>query len=200
MARFADIARGTRATQPVKLPLPGIADAVDVLVRPLNGLELGSVVARARAYAIEEIKKARSADDARAIPEPKEGDRLYDLGEMAATLLLACLDPAAPERPFFADIDEILGGLDAERIVLLYEEQQLWQDHCAPRPKGMGGDQFMAMVLQEAALEEEAAEGPFSRLRRTSQQISFRTLARLYMHSLQRRSPPSSDAEPAPLS
>jgi hypothetical protein len=192
MPRLCDIARGTRATKPVKLPLSGLDDPVDVLVRPLNGLELGAVVARARAYALDEMRKARPNDDSRPLPEPREGDRLFDLGSMAATLLLACLDPEHPERPFFGDMAEILSELDAERIVLLYEEQQLWQDECAPRPRTMNGAAFMALVMGEAALEEEAADGPFAHLPRTLQRISFRILAKQHVSSLLAKSASSS--------
>jgi hypothetical protein len=200
MPRFADIARGTRATKTISLPLPGVEQPIAVLVRPLNGLELGRTVAQARAYAIAEIEKARPQGDTRPIPEPKEGDRLFDLGSMVATLLLACLDPASPPGastpgvPFFASADEILSELDVERIVLLYEEQQLFQDECAPRPARMSGEAFIALVVGESALEEDAAEGPFSRLRRTLQGISFRTLARLYVTSQWPRSPGTSTA------
>lgn len=197
MPRFADVAHGTRSTKPVKLSLPGSADPVDVLVRPLNGLELGRVDAMARAYAVGEIKRARAPDDARPIPEPREGDRLYDLGNCAATLLLGCLDAADPTRPFFADVEEILGGLGPEWIVLLYEEQQAFQDECAPRPDKGNGAAFMAVVMGEAALEEGAPGGPFSRLRPTTQQIFFRILAKQHVTSLLHRSPSSSAGDAA---
>ena len=195
MAKFADIARGTRATRTVDLPLDGDAVA-KVLVRPLNGLETGRVVAEARAYAIAEVRKARK-DDSREPPEPKEGERLYDLGYMAATLAVACEDPAAPGTPFFTDAQEILQHLDADRIVLLYEQQQAWQDACAPSPARMDAGAFLAMVVTLAGEDEGSADSPFDRLRPALRRSWARTIASLYANSLtpkSRSGSPSGDA------
>lgn len=191
MSRFADIAKGTHATKTVELPLPGVDKPIRILIRVLNAFETGSIDATARAYAIAELKKAR-VDDTGSVPEPKPGDRLYDLGVMGTTCLLACRDPEQPEAPFFASLDEVLGGLDVDRIALLYEEQEAWQDRCAPRPRRLGGEAFMALVVNEAAIEEDAADGPFSDLPRSLQRICFRILARQFVSSLSLKSPSSS--------
>lgn len=182
MARFADIAKGTRATKIVELPL-GADEVVKVAVRPMNGLELGRVIAEARAYALAEMKRARP-DDPRELPEPKEGDRLYDLGHMVATLATACEDPEKPGAPFFESAQEILDALDADRIALLYEEQQSWQDHCSPRLAKMTQDQFIAIVFDMSKEDEGSPDSPFDRLRPALRRSCARTLARLYMGSL----------------
>lgn len=182
MSRFAEVARGTRATKVVDLPLSGDV-TVKVAIRPMNGLELGRVVASARAYAIAEIRKARK-DDTREPPEPKEGDRLFDLGYMVATLEVACEDPEKPGTSFFGGTAEILEALDADRIALLYEHQQAWQDHCSPRLSKMGSAEFVAMVFGVAGEDESSLDSPFARLRPALRLSWARTLARLYVNSL----------------
>lgn len=190
MSRFADIAKGTRALRVVPLPLAEDV-TVEVAVRPLNGAEMGQAQALARAYALAEMEKARG-DSARPLPEPKEGDRLFDLGYMAATLAIACVDPKDSKTPFFAGAEEILSELDPDRIVLLYEEQQAWQDRCAPPARKLGPMGLMGLVAQLAAEEEDAAESPFLRLRPFIRLSFARTLARMLMSFPQLKSPSGS--------
>jgi hypothetical protein len=190
MGRFADIAKGTRALHTVTLPLvEGVT--VEVAVRPLNGAETGSAQAQARAYALAEMTKVRG-DSARPLPEPKEGDRLFDLGYAVATLALACVDPKDTKTPFFAGTEEILAELDPDRIVLLYEEQQAWQDRCAPPARKLGPMGLMGLVAQLAAEEEDAAESPFLRLRPSIRLRCIRTICKLFMSFPQLKSPSGS--------
>lgn len=182
MGRFQEIARGTAATKVVDLPLSG-GEPVKVAVRPLNGAELGRVIGDARAYALAEKRRA-FPDDTRPLPEPKEGDRLYDLGHMAATLLAACEDPDKPGTPFFGSREEILDGLDSDRIVLLYEQQQAWQDHCAPRVDRMNREDFFKLTFDLGQEDEGQPDSPFARLRPSLRLSWARTIARLYMGSL----------------
>ena len=186
MSRFAEVVRGTRATKVVELPLARDV-SVKVAVRPLNGLEFGRVIAAARAYAIAEVKKARR-DDTREPPEPKEGDRLFDLGYMVSTLDIACEDPEKPGTPFFDGTAEILEALDADRIALLYEQQQAWQDYCSPRLSKMGNAEFAAMVFGVAGEDESSIDSPFALLRPALRLSWARTLARLYVNSLTHKS------------
>lgn len=182
MSRFLDITRGTLALKVVDLPLAG-AETVKVAVRPLNGAELGRVISDACAYALTEKRRA-FPDDARPLPEPKEGDRLYDLGHMVSTLVLACEDPEKPGTPFFASKGEILDGLDSDRIALLYEEQQAWQDRCSPRVDRMDREEFFKLVLSLSQEDEGQPDSPFARLRPSLRLSWARTIARLYLGSL----------------
>jgi hypothetical protein len=195
MARFSEINRGAaivqgiRARRTVKLPLPG-GTTIDVAVRPLTGGEMGRAQAEARAYALDEMTRAGGGD--RPIPEPKEGDRLFDLGFMVAVLAIACSDPDHPEVAFFENREEILRELDADRIVRLYEEQQTWQDHCAPSPMGKTSDQFMAMIVSLAAEPEDAPESPFDRWPPSTRRAWARTTSKLCLSLLTLSSPSSS--------
>lgn len=184
MGRFSAIAKGTRATRPVVLSYGG-AD-VPLAVRPLTGAEEAEALAEGRAYAV-----------GKGIAAPGPTDRLYEIGYMAATLVLGCVDADDPGAPFFSSAAEVLDNLDTDRIAYLYEQQQAWQDWCSPRPKDMDAGEFIALVLQLA--EEGAgadADDPLVTLR-PSLRLSFaRTLARQYQASLARRSPSGSAAEP----
>ena len=172
MGRFSDIAKGTRATRPVVLDYAGAP--VALAVRPLTGAEEASALADGRAYAV-----------GKGVADPKPTDRLYEIGYMAATLVLGCVDADAPGAPFFASLAEVLDNLDTDRIAYLYEQQQAWQDWCAPRPKDMDAGEFIALVLRLA--EEGAgadADDPLVMLR-PSLRLSFaRTLARQYVSRL----------------
>jgi hypothetical protein len=184
MGRFSAIAKGTRATRPVVLAYGG-AD-VPLAVRPLNAAEEADALAEGRAYAV-----------GKGIAAPAPTDRLYEIGYMASTLVLGCVDADDPAAPFFASAAEVLDNLDTDRIAYLYEQQQAWQDWCSPRPKDMDAGEFIALVLRLA--EEGAgadADDPLVMLR-PSLRLSFaRTLARQYQASLTRRSPSGSAAEP----
>lgn len=186
MSRLSDIAKGTRARKVVDLPFPGLDEPVKVAVRPLNGLELADVLSRAHAFAEEKGRK-----------DAKPGDRLLDLGEMAATLSIAAEDPDKPGVPFFAGVDEVL-ELDAERITLLYEQQQAWQEHCAPRRNRMSGQEYWALLIKAAATEEGGDENPFEGLRRTLLESFALTTARQLFNALRLSSPSSSASEATP--
>jgi hypothetical protein len=175
MSRFAAIARGTRALK--RVPFTIWETTVEVALRPLNAMEEGEAFAGARAYAV-----------GKGVPDPKPGERLYDLGLMVETLARGCVDADAPTAPFFASAVEILEHLDTDRIALLFEQHQAWQDECAPRPKEMGGEEFLALVLRAAEDESNGAESPFSTLQPVLRASSERTLARLYVNLLQHRS------------
>lgn len=201
MSRFADIQKGTRARKPITLELSGDA-TIEIAVRPLNGAELGTVIARARAYAVAQMEaQNKAAGIDRALPEPKAGDPLYDLGMMAATLLLACSDPKSPEAapvPMFASAEEILTGLDPDRIALLYEQQQLWQEHCSPRPRHMDGGDAIAWAMRLAEEDASSDDSPFVKLAPSLRLSWARTISGLFLTSLRPKSSPSSPNEAPP--
>lgn len=184
MGRFSSIAKGTRATRPVVLDYAGVE--VALAVRPLTGAEEASALADGRAYAV-----------GKGVADPKPTDRLYEIGYMAATLVLGCVDASDTAAPFFANAAEVLDNLDTDRIAYLYEQQQAWQDWCSPRPKNMDAGEFIALVLRLA--EEGAsddADDPLVMLR-PSLRLSFaRTLARQFQASLTRNSASGSASEP----
>jgi hypothetical protein len=179
--RFSDIAKGTLATKAITLPLHGAEHPL--AVRPLNGAEQGDTFAAARAYAVS-----------KGVAEPKPGDRLYDLGLMAATIALGCVCSDDATKPFFdGGQDQILAHLDADRIALLYEQHQAWQDECSPRASKMSGAEFFVKVMEVA--NAKADEDPLARLRPSTRLDWERTLAGLYMISLQDKSSSGESSE-----
>lgn len=184
MGRFSAIARGTRATRPVVLSYGGVD--VPLAVRPLTGAEEAEALAEGRAYAV-----------GKGIAAPGPTDRLYEIGYMAATLVLGCVDADDPAAPFFASAAEVLDNLDTDRIAYLYEQQQAWQDWCSPRPKNMDAGEFIALVLRLA--EEGAgaeADDPLVTLRPSLRRSFARTLARQYMSRLTPSGGSGSASEP----
>ena len=178
--RFSDIAKGTLATKAVTLPFGG--EEHPLAVRPLSGAEQGDTFAAARAYALS-----------KGVADPKPGDRLYDLGLMVATLALGCVTAEDAAKPFFdGGQDQILAHLDADRIALLYERHQAWQDECSPRATSMTTAEFFARVMEVA--NAKADEDPLARLRPSTRISWERTLADLYMRSLADRSSSGDDS------
>ena len=86
MAKFRDIALGPLARRAVEFPLPS-GRVVKVDVVPLFGESEAAVLKEARAFAQE-----------RGIPDPKDGDELYELGRWIAVIVRGVLDPDSPER------------------------------------------------------------------------------------------------------
>ncbi len=142
MAKFSNIVRGTRALRPVEFSIWG--EAASCSVRPMTGAEEGDAVAAGRAYAVKH-----------GVVDPKPTDRVYEIGVMANTLLVACVDSDDSNSRYFANVGEILDNLDTDRIAYLYEAQQFWQDECSPLAKSMTAAEFAAKVVEI----EEAAEG-----------------------------------------
>jgi hypothetical protein len=100
-----------------------------------------------------------------------------------------------PAKPFFdGGQDQILAHLDADRIALLYEQQQAWQDECSPRVTQMNGGEFILKVMEVA--NAKADEDPLARLRLNMRLHWERTLAGQYMSLLAAKSS-SGDASEA---
>jgi hypothetical protein len=141
MARFMEIAKGTRSRHIVALDIAS-GESVSVAVRVLLDTELEEIDACARAYA-----KAQGVED------PRPGAAAYDLVADRYTILLGCLDPESPEDnpvPFFSDVEEIREGLDREQTRNLAAAQRAWQERCSPSGAS-AGDPYVAKVTEEAA-------------------------------------------------
>jgi hypothetical protein len=154
MSRFNSILKGTLARKPITVPMWGGATFTCDVVPLLGGVEA------------EVLKAAREFAQKRGIAEPRNGDPIYELGIWVHTLLHACKDhetPAEAPAPFFESADEILDHLDRDRIALLFEAQQSWQDHCAPRPRSMDTAEYFKAVIDHAIAPEDAEELPFER-------------------------------------
>jgi hypothetical protein len=146
MPTFADLIKGPAAHKTILYPLPGTradfdtgawkGDTIPIAIRVLSISEEAEVVFSAREY-------SKGGAD---------GDALFDLGVQVHTILRACLDAEHPERPFFDSFEQVAGEktITRDHIAYLYEQQQLWQDECSPRPAKMTREQFMISVARTA--------------------------------------------------
>ena len=199
MATFGSLVRGPRARKRVKLPMPGSSvdpetgelsgDVIELDVCGLNPVERSEVAARARAFA-----KARGVDD------PRDEDELYEWGKILHTLVLTCIDKDSTEdapSPFFdGGFDQLHETklLGPEHVAFLYEQQQQWQDECAPGLKSQTPEEFWAAVVKTAA-----GDMSFFVNARPGMRWSFtRTLAALHLSSLTDKSHSSSPSAPPP--
>jgi hypothetical protein len=169
MGKFHQIANGARATKRVSVPYGSDDDGGEIvcLVRPLKGHELASALENARAFA-----------KSRGLEEPKPGAQLYELGLWVHTILLGCRCEEDTEAPYFDSAEQILEHLDPDRIALLYEHQQRWQDECSPRQHQLSEVEYVASVLEMANAGDEA-ELPFERWAPALRGSWVRTSARL---------------------
>lgn len=217
--KFQDVAKGTRARKAVAFPLaetraeslaqlpeldaqraakahaapPGAApppapeDEVLVDLRVLTGAEESLVLQRAREYAIE-----------RGVEAPKDGDPLYEVGKMAETLALGCIDHDSPEAApenFFASAKEVLDEMDSDRIAYLFARWELWQGECSPQVGTLTQEQYYATLVQMAVSDDDR---PFAALRPATQWALLRTTAVLLLRQPEARSLFTSDSKTKP--
>lgn len=185
MGKFALIAKGTRATKVAVVPLRGEPEPTEIrcLVRPLNGTEEAGAMEAAIAFA-----KSRGADD------PQPGDQLYEFGLWVHTVVVGCHDESDPAVPYFDSAEQVLEHLDRDRIALLFELQQTWQDECSPRLSHLSPEAFKQSIL-EIALQGDDAELPFVKWRPVLRESWVRTTARLLASSDALKWPSGSDSE-----
>ena len=145
MAKFAQLTKGRRARKrgvPFS-SLDGVEMTVDLAV--LSGEDHGLILEFAASFARE-----RNG-------EPKSGDPLFEFGRDVKTVHLSAIDPeSSEEKPeaFFSSTDEVLAGLDRDRIQLLAEKQRTHQDVVSPYQQAMSSEQFFANIAQIAEAEE----------------------------------------------
>ena len=190
--RFAQIQKGTRARKTVTIE--GIEDEqgkpVPIDVRPLNGVEQGEVLSKARAFAVE-----------KGVKEPKDGEPIYELGKQVHTLLLGCIDTDSPQdapRPFFGSAADVL-ELTRDVRCFLFEHQEMWEDWCAPRPSRLTDGELQKLAAEMCAADE-GDDLPFLRLRPVLRWTLVRTLALLHLISPPPKSAPTSISETASTS
>jgi hypothetical protein len=135
--KFAKLVKGVTDVRTVFLVLAGVPEPVKLGQRPLTAMEETDVIERARAFA-----KSKGVD------KPTDDDPLYVMAIWANTLLLACTSLGDDDKgePFFGDVNEILEGLDRDRISFLYESQQRIQEDHGCRKERLTPDEMMAAV------------------------------------------------------
>lgn len=175
MARFAQIQRGTRARRPVEISMGAGEAPLRCEVRALSAVEDAEVLEMAAAFA-----------EKRGVKGQLDGNPIYDLGRAVHTLLHACVDQESPaDAPvrYFASADEILGGLDRERIAFLYELQQAFQDECAPMPAELPPEEYLNLIFQAEGVPPGGVL-PFERLRPATRRNCERFMVGLSLTSL----------------
>lgn len=187
MAKFRQITQGTRARKPVTLTFGESEVVVDV--RPLVTSEEADALAAARAFAA-----------AKGLPDPKEGQPVYDLAVLAHYAHAACVDhdsPADAPAPFF-DSPEQAASLDRDRLQVLFEAWSAWQEQCSPRRLTLTPEQYAGLVYSLAEGGAGSTDDPFLlKLPRATLVSCMRTMAAQLVASPMLRSPSSSSGSPA---
>lgn len=142
----------------------------------LSGMEEAAALAAARAYAV-----------GNGIPEPKDGDEIYELAKLANRIQSSFVDPDDHSKPFFTSAAQVLTDrrIGKDRIVYLNELQELWQDECCPSRLKMGDAEFDKAVREIAGSE---APDFFADLRPGLRWIFARTTAVLLLEFLRLKS------------
>ena len=162
--KFSSIVKGIKDVRPVEITLPGADVPMVVGLRALTAWEESDITAKAMAFA-----KAKGVD------KPDERDYQFVLGCWANTLLVSCVafedlsidvgggEPVTFKKgePMFANVDEILQGLDRDRISYLYEMQQRIQEDHGLRKERLSQEEMLAAVAQIATSEVGEANLPF---------------------------------------
>ena len=129
--KFSDIAKGKAKEKTAVIPGVEVSPGVPLptLIRPLTAMEEVDVAAAAIAFA--KSKGAPTAPDS----------KIYQEGEMAATIALAYLDPdsdpKARKPTFDLGAEQVLSDLDTDTVAMLSEQQGMWQQECSPGMKSM---------------------------------------------------------------
>ena len=179
------LSKGIKDVRPVEITLPGADVPMVVGLRALTAWEESDITAKAMAFA-----KAKGVD------KPDERDYQFVLGCWANTLLPRAAfedlsidvgggDPVTFKKgePMFANVDEILQGLDRDRISYLYEMQQRIQEDHGLRKERLSQEEMLAAVAQIATSEVGDANLPFWRWGRVCVRASCILASMLYFHT-----------------
>jgi hypothetical protein len=161
-------------------------DEIEVGLRVLTGLELGEILREARADAIKA-----------GVEDPKEGNTIYDLAVQVHTLAAACVDPDAPEEPFFdGGVQQIRESehLGRDGIMYLAEQQETWQDLCSPQALRLDGAELHSMIEELAGPESFSF---FCQLRPGMRWTLLHSMASLLLISQTDKSNSSLPSEPS---
>lgn len=163
--KFAKLIKGITDVRPVEFTLPGADAPIIVGLRPITAWEESEVTERATAFA-----------ESKGVKKPAETDYQFVLGVWTNTLLTACQAftdlefPAEDGSPpvtykkgelIFGNVDEILQGLDRDRISYLYEMQQRIQEDHGMRKERMTQEEMLVAVHQIATSEVDDVNLPF---------------------------------------
>lgn len=188
--KFSQAVRGKRAEKLVEVPglRTPAGEPVRCAMRPLTGAEESAVAEGARAHAAS-----------KGNPNAGSGNELYNIGRMAHTLAIGCLDPESPierREPFFdGGAAQVLAELHIEAITFLWEHFELWQDECSPFEYKLTDEQLFARAQEVAA---PGGETSFISMSPSMRWLFTHSMARLLSSSLAHKSSSGSPSESAP--
>ena len=196
--KFGKLVKGITDVRPVELLLPGADAPITVGLRPVTAWEESDVTAKATAFA-----------KSKGVEKPSENDYQFVLGVWTNTLLTSCQAYADMEfasedgpsitykkgEPMFASVEEILQGLDRDRISYLYEMQQRIQEDHGMRKERMSQEEMLAAVQQIAMSEVGEANLPFWRWGPNLRASFMHFLASMLFFSRQDKSPSGGPSE-----
>lgn len=180
MSRFRDILRGLDARKRVEVPYG--AAAIVCWMRPLTGDQESAAHADGLRHAKE-----------KGVEAPAPGDIAYELGRRAGIVARSAMAAETGDEPYFESVAEVLSGLDPDRILILYEEQERWQEHASPRASAMDEPAFNQGVV-ECAGGVDQADRFLSRCRPGLRASFLHTLAGLHFSALLDKSASGSTA------
>jgi hypothetical protein len=178
--KFAALVKGIADVRPVELLLPGHDAPVVIGQRPLTAWEEKDV-----------IDRALLMFDPKGLSKPDTDDPRYVMSIWACTLVLACQCFEGDEKgqPFFADANEILQGLDRDRVSYLYEMQQRIQEDHGMRKERPSVDEMMAAVHELVTKEIGDPTLFFWKWGPSARESFIRFLAKALFHSATDSSP-----------
>lgn len=191
MSRIGQLLKGLNEERVIELELPGPRGArstVRLGVRALPAWDETDIRTKALAFAKE---RGAPADDS---------DPIYVMGVWVNTILLAyvSVDEEDKGKPAFDNVDEILHGLDRDRISYLYEQQALFQEESGARKESLSPGEMIAATLEIARAEVGARELPFWRWGHTARASYMHFMANLLLHSEAFASLSTSDSSAKP--
>lgn len=172
--KFAALVKGAADVRPVELMLPGHDAPIVIGQRPISAMEEKDA-----------IDRALLMFDPKGQSKPDSDDPRYVMCIWAQTLLLACQcwDGDDKGQPFFASAEEILQGLDRDRVSYLYEMQQRIQEDHGFRKEQLSPDEMMGAVHELVTKEVGDPTLPFWKWGPSARASFMHFLASLLFHS-----------------
>lgn len=172
--KFAALVKGQADVRPTELMLPGHENPIVIGQRPISAWEEKDA-----------IDKALAMFDPKGMSKPAPEDPRYVMCIWACTLVLACqcMDGDDKGQPFFTDANEILQGLDRDRVSYLYEMQQRIQEDHGMRKERLTPEEMMAATHQIVTSEVGADDLPFWKWGPSARASYMHFLANAWYHS-----------------
>lgn len=189
--KLHQIAKGTRNVKNVPFRVSNAPAVVGDDWEKEEGTILVGLRALTPGESSEVLAKAQESALAAGAKEWLATHPLCELHLMVHLVAVACVDSEAPSEPFFVGgAKEILASpeIAGDNLAYLAQQAKLWNDENGPRDADLTAEQLVSAVVREAERPENAPETFFSRLKPSSQQSCFHSMAKLLSDLLMVRS------------